>query len=272
MIIWRVRFARPNPMTRSNVRHRTARLVLLAAVIALGGCGQSAQTRRALEMYESRQYAEALREGEAAARSTRPPERDRASLIAGMSAYELKKYPEAERWLRPLTSNADREIAGRALATLGLIGVAREKYSAAAIDLASAGRRLRGDESARAWFFAGECHAILGRLDQARQSYNAALAVAQSQPLRSRIQARLSSAGYTLQVGAFSSRANADRAASAARARASSAGLAAPMIVAIPDATGRTIYLVHVGRFNSREEAVKARARFGSDAIVAPAR
>lgn len=239
-------------------------VVLLTGLAACSG----GASKRALTLYNEGQFAEALREGEQGAQTASPPESERAALVAGMSAYELKRYADAQRWLRTASLSADATIAGRASATLGLVQVAQDRYSTAAIDLSAAGRRLEGDEAARAHYFAGECYSILGRLDAAKRSYEQARGLAQDSALRARIGTRLNASGYTLQLGAFSNRANADKALAAGAARAAKAGLPTPATTATPDVTGRTIYLVQTGRFTSKEEAIAARARFGGDAVV----
>lgn len=245
----------------------------LAAVLLLpAGCNSGARSKQALEMYERGEYAAALGEASALARNTAGVEQERASLVAGMSAYELKKYGEAEQWLRPASRSADQQIAGRASATLGLVGVARERYSVAALDLSTAGRKLTGNDAAQSNFFAGECYNLLGRLDAARKSYALALATAEDPQLRSRIEGRMNASDFTLQLGAFSNKTNADKAVATAGSRAQRAGLPTPTVVSTPDATGRTIYLVQTGRFKTRGEAQAARLKLGTDAVVAPVR
>jgi tetratricopeptide (TPR) repeat protein len=254
--------------TRTYARPRLVTAwAALALVVAAVGCSGGA-SKRALDHYHEGRYAEALREGEQGAQTASPPESERAALVAGMSAYELKRYAEAQRWLRLASLSADSTIGGRASATLGLVHVAQDRYSTAAIDLSAAGRRLEGDEAARAHYFAGECSSILGRLDAAKRSYEQARSLAQDPSLRMRISNRLRDSGYTLQLGAFSNRANADRALAAGASRAAKAGLPTPTITATPDVTGRTVYLVQTGRFTTKEEALAARARLGGDAVV----
>lgn len=253
------------------MNRRPALVFVLSWFMVLTGCA-GGSSKRAVQLYEAGQYAEALREAEQRAQTAQPPERDRAALIAGMSAYELRRYPEAERWLRPLTHSATPEVAAKAGATMGLIQVSRERYSAAAIDFSSAARRMTGDEAARAWFFAGECYSIMGRLDQAEDAYGKARALAQDSGVRTRVDNRMKAGSYTLQLGAFANRANADRALALGAQRASRAGLPAPVIVATPDVTGRTIFLVQVGRYGSRDEASADRSRLGGDAVVVQAR
>lgn len=247
-------------------------MITLLALIAAAGCQSSGKSRQALELYEKREYASALGEASAIAQNSTGIESERAALVAGMSAYELKKYDEARRWLRAAARSADRQVSGKASATLGLVGVAQEQHSLAAVDLTTAGRKLEGDEAARAHYLAGQCYTLLGRLDEARRSYNTALGLVRDPELRREIQAAGQDAAFTLQLGAFSNRANAERIAFAAQKRAAAAGLPPPAIISTPDVTGRTIHLVHIGRFDTRAAAVSARSKLGGDAVVVPVR
>ncbi|MDX2114740.1 MAG: SPOR domain-containing protein [Planctomycetota bacterium] len=240
-------------------------IAVLAMVLVLGGC--SGSSSKALELYESGRYEEAISEGDRAA-SGSGTSADRGTLIAGLSALELKRYAEAERRLKPLVYNTNAEIAGRAQAGIGLCQVARDRFSAAAVNLSSAGRRLSGDEGAQAHYFAGECYAVQGRLEAAKLAYEAAQAKAESPELKKRIAGRLSASEYTLQVGAFSSEQNARRTLAAVSRRAASANVGTASIVSLPDVTGRTIHLVQIGRFTTRQEAAAARTRLGTDAVV----
>lgn len=247
--------------------------ILAAAALMFGGaCApQSAKgPARAMELFESGQHDQALREASAQARRSSGPTRDRASLVAGMSAYELDRVDDAERWLRPLIPSADAEVAGRAAATLGLINAGRGNFTAAAIDLASAGRKLQGEEAARANYHAAECYTISGRLDAAKRLYAMALTSTTNPGTRARIEARLRPSAFTVQIGAFRDRVNADRAAGAAAERARPRGLPAPSIIDATDVTGRRLHLVQVGRFATRDLANTARLRLGGEAVVVP--
>jgi tetratricopeptide (TPR) repeat protein len=245
---------------------------LVAASLGLGGC-KSQTAKPALDLFNQGDYPGAYREAETIVASSKDDAaREQASLIAGMSAYELRRYEDAERWLRPVSRSTDREASGRAFATLGLVGVRRDRYSTAAIDLMSAGRRLQGDDAAQANFFAGECYTLLGDLDRARSAYNSALASAQTPALRERIGQRLAGSDYTLQLGVFSSRANADALLAKATRQSTQSGLGTPTIAQTQDVAGRTVFLVQLGRFKNRTEAVAARARLGMESVIVPAK
>lgn len=255
----------PAPRMTTHPHHRFLPAFALLA-LTLASCSET--SKKGLDLYQQRDYSAALREGERVGSTAESPERERGALVAGMSAFELKNYSESEKWLKIARNSSERSVSGRAGATLGLLHVARDRYSPAALELTAAARKLEGDEAARANFFAGECYSILGRIDAARLRYEESLSQAKDSSLRTRVSARLNSAGYTLQLGAYSNRANADRALAAAARRATSAGLPAPTILSIPDVTGRMIYLVQVGRFASKDEAQSARTRVGQDAVI----
>lgn len=258
--------------TRKVSRAVQAFVTLALAASMLGGCaGKGAGS--ALKLYEQGDYPGAYREAETIAAQAKDQEaRDQAALVAGMSAYELRRYDDAERWLRPVSRSIDRAAAGRAFATLGLVGVRQDRYSTAALDLQAAGRRLTGDDAAQANYFAGECYTLTGDLERARAAYNAALRTAESPALRERVGQRLATSDFTLQLGAFSSKVNADRTLALAARRAAERKLPAPAITTAQDVAGRTIYLVRMGMFKTRAEAVSARTRLGMESAVVPAR
>lgn len=249
-----------------------AAVLAIAALAAATGCESSRPraSENALVRYEARDFNNALRLARDSYGRTAGAKQDEAAFIAGMSAYELKNYDEAETWLRPLTRNAARDIAGKSSATLGLIAAAQGAYTTAALDLVAAGRRLEGDESARALLMAGDCYRVVGRLDAATSAYTAGRGAAVSSSLKDTLAARLESSAYTVQFGAFASYANATRSLETARQRALAQGLPAPAIVTSTDVTGQPLYLVQSGRYDTKEKAAAARVRIGGDLVVVP--
>lgn len=265
-------FGRSGAARANKKISRSLALALLAATALLGAC-KSQNAKPALDLYNQGDFPGAYREAETiAGKTTDQGARDQAALVAGMSAYELRRYDDAERWLRPVTRSLDREASGRAFATLGLVGVRRDRYATAALDLMSAGRRLQGDDSAQAHYFAGECYTLMGDLDRARGAYNRALATAQTPALRERVGQRLADSDYTLQLGVFSNRANADALLAKATRQSSQRGLGTPSVAQTTDVAGRTVFLVQLGRFKNRTEAVAARARLGMESVIVPAK
>ena len=241
---------------------------------AMGGCQSSPlpPPPRAVEAYDAGNYQQAYKDATAEYSRTSGLRKDQAALMAGLSAHALGHYDEAKQWLEPLTRHADRDISGRAAATLGLIDARQGDNAAAAALLSSAGRKLSGEAAAHANFEAGEAYAALGRVSAARLQYRLAEATTTDPALKALITDRLGMDGYTVQVGAFSSRTNADRKANQIRPRASSLGLGAPRIVERAGAGGQRLYLVQIGSYKTEREATAARTRLGGEAVVAPAR
>jgi len=260
--------------------HRTLpvlALLALATLFAPGvvGCQSSrvASSSEALSAYKRGDYAAAYKEAIEAHGRTTGVAQERAALVAGMSAFELGRYDDAVHWLNRVDRSQDGEIAGRATATLGLVNVERGNYSLAAIDLTNAGRMLSGEESARAYFFAGECYTLIGRLDAAQRSYALARSAGgRASGVSGQAGDRLAPSDFTVQVGAFSQWSNAESAARTARVRTAAVGLEAPRIVQSTDVNGRALYLVQVGSFKTKQQALNARVRLGGEAVVVPLR
>jgi len=266
---------------RSNARRRIAAVaaVLLAAGL-LGGAGCASTGRTVYERdYQAGRYSTAYASAKARAGDpNRPGAEERAALVVGLSAHAMGEDVEAERWLRPLRGSRNAEIAGKALATLGLIASERDEHERAAALLSEAANKLEGDDAANklegddaayAAFHAGEAYASLGRIDAARLQYNAAYAAADDPKLQRRVTERLSRSAFTLQLGAFSSRHNAQQAVREFTPITVGVGLGAPRIIRAERSGGRVLYLVQVGRFNDRDDASVARQRLGGDAVIA---
>lgn len=234
------------------------------------------------ELYEQGQFQRAKVEAEDAAAKSKGAAREQALVVAGMSAHAMKDNAEAERILRPLTTSSDMRVAGRAKATLGLIAQEKGRDEEASQLLLDASKQLAGDESARASLHAGDSLVKLNRPEKARIQYQIGLASAKDPELRKDLQQRIGGAsgpgaapgggvargGFTIQLGAFTQRANADKAAQAAAGKASNAGLTAPRIVKGTDTKGREVWYVWVGQFGSRQAAANARTKLGQGIIV----
>ncbi len=263
-----------NRLIPSSVNGRGTLAALVAVLIGagmLGGC-ESGRTSSASGLYDRGDYAAALSEAERAHAAANGVQRDRAALIAGMSAYRLKRYTDAERWLRQAASSTDSEVSGRASATLGLVNVESNNFGSAALDFSAAGRRLKGNEAARAHYYAGEASMLQGRPDAARRSYIEARTLTTDPILRTRIESRLSAPrAYTLQIGAFADRANAHKAMTSVGAKASAAGLPQPTLSVNSQIGTRALYVVQLGRFNTLEAAQAAKSSLGGEGNPVPA-
>lgn len=252
---------------------RVFALVAACAAALAAGCQSTRRAESsagAASLYESRRYAEAYEEGKRGMDDADADlvSRQRSRLFAGLAANELKNYAEAKRLLGPLTASDEASIAGRAAAGLGLAYIGTEDYRRAAESFAQAAPRLQGDEAARAWMFAGDCRSLAGQVNEARIAHQSALNAARDPALRTQIQQKLAFGAFTVQVGAFSNRSNAEKALANLQSRAGGLGLGAPAIRAETNAVGKTIHAVQIGRFSTIAEAQAARAKIGGDAVV----
>lgn len=153
----------------------------LAVVVVLGGCASRQGATRSADqgyaaLYASGQYQKALEESSRVATSLRGADKARARLIAGLSAHALNRNAEAVKWLGPLTDDADRAIAGKSSAALGLIRQEQGEHAQAAALLGKASKVLDGDDAARAAMYAGDSHKALGQRDEAQAMYDKARA------------------------------------------------------------------------------------------------
>lgn len=255
-----------------SIRTTTGRFALGAValtLISMTGCAGSGAHHRAtyVDDYERGRYSSASSGAIRALRDPGDPDRDVARLTAGLSAHAMGRNDEATVWLRTLTTNDDPIIAGKALAGLGLIAYEDQEYRAAAPSLSRAARKLNGDDSARAALYAGDSYAAIGSFKEARVQYRIATRVATEPRLRNEIAQRLGD-GYTLQLGAFASRTNAERSRRALAEDRTFRSLGTPIVLERINNRGATLYLVQVGRFGSVRDAKAAQLRTGIGGIV----
>jgi tetratricopeptide (TPR) repeat protein len=215
--------------------------------------------------YAAGRYSASYRAAKDAMGELEGRDKERAMLIAGLSAQALGQRADAEMWFRQVERSTDTEIAGRARAGMGLLALNAGDYTRAAALLSTASAQLKGDESARASLFAGQAYEAMGRLDRARTQYLVAMGLAETPALRSNVQAALASlgeSGFTVQLGAFASRVNAERAARQYRDQAASLSMGEPRIIekrGVGAAGNSVLFLVQVGSYKSQQDADKAR-------------
>lgn len=257
--------------------------VALAALIAVApGCSSSTPATNAAStdyeaLYKRREYTKAYQAASAAYTKTTGLERDRAALTAGLAcaALEPPKEADAKKWLTPLTQSVDGRIAGTAGATLGMISQRKSQHTEAATLLTTASEKLTGNDKARAEMFAGDSLQALGRSAEAKAMYDRAVTDASDRLLAQQVQARLSTiasgtsatGSFTLQFGSFTDLQKAQASATKLRAKATSAGLAAPRVVS-STADGKTMHSVRLGRFATRAEAQAAQRKLDGEQSV----
>jgi len=236
-----------------NGMGRCGWLLMLTAALTLGGCGPQKPAPG----------------GAASGATSRSMSADEQRLAAGMAAYEAGRTNEAISHLAPLASHRDARIAGRASATLGLIYLARGEHPRAISHLRPAAEKLSGDDAAQAYFHLGQAHQKLGRWAEARTWLSLTVSKASDDGLREAAKRLLASTGYTLQLGAYSTKANAEKQAVEMKAVADRASLGSPRVVPSRNPEGGTLFLVQVGRFSTFDSAMQARQKLGrNDAIV----
>lgn len=261
-------------------------LALLAASLLSAGCQSQPQGEQGyVQEYRDGQYASAYSEAQAAYNESDGVAKERAACVAGISAYSMGKRDLAEQWLRPIASSSDNEVSGTANWTLGLIAADRNQHAMAVPLYDAAIPKLRGDDAANAGIAAAESLQKLNRPADARQRLDAALASAQSDTAKAKVQQRLAgntnirsvpptpstlgpaarpglsgnANSFVIQLGAFGNRASADKLARSSAGAASRAGQPAPRVVATTDPkTGASLFAVRVGVFANRPAAEAA--------------
>ena len=279
---------------------RTIGMWLLIGVLAVpfSGCatspGMQTDEEPYTQLYQQHKYAEAQKSAEITSRDTSqsPAVREKAQMVAGLSAYASGKQDVAATYMRPLQDNADRQIAGRASWTLGQIEAERGRNADAAKQLVRAAGKLDGDDAARASLLAGDCYARLKMPDRAKEQWVSGRALAQSPGLQATLDARLSGGtvpaipmtspnvgttsnpatgstpGFVVQLGAFEKRETADKLAKEQAATMQRLAVSAPQVYLITDANGKQLYAVRVGAYQTRDAAQAVATRVGNTARV----
>ncbi len=249
----------------------------LAASLALtaGGCktierGPS-PTEQAQAQFQAGDYARAYTTAARAASTAGGAQRDLAHYLAGVSAYRLENLSGAERYLSVAAASRDEALAADARSTLGLTYSRQGRYAQAANALLSGAQLQEGEDRAQAYLYAGIAQQKIGYWPQARTSLLLARKTTRDPGMLQRIDQQLAVTGYTIQVGAFAERSNADEAAQRYAARASAGKMGSVVVTPGVGSNGRAVNLVHVGRFATFDAANTARGVLGdTGAVIVP--
>jgi septal ring-binding cell division protein DamX len=256
-------------------------LICLAALAPIGCATHPPAVANYNALFAQNRYADSYDAAAKVAGSKNPLLKDHASLVAGLSARALDRTADAKRWLTPIANNADASIAGQASAALGAIALEEGRHRDAAPLFLSAGTKLKGDDAARAFMYAGDSLLALGKPADANAAYLKAQGqLASDSQLKVALGDRLAgggpppstakatpqpSGGFTVQTGAFST---------LSKAKAEAAKLASRGItrtLPLRDPRGKTLYAVQIGRFQSKQEADRFRRSLGRTAFVTTA-
>lgn len=238
---------------------RSAMIASALLALTCAGC-HSAPERTYSEAYEQKLYTEAYDKASLVAVDEHAKDRQRAALVAGMSAEAIGRNADAKRLLAPLRLSTDRDIAARATATLGLIAKKEGRHAEAAALLSSSGERLEGDGAANARILAGESYQRLGLDAQARSEYQQAKGEAESAELKAAAERKSTARPYVVQAGAYSTRTAAERAAKSIRPAVLKAGQPLPTIVEMAP-NGTPLFAVQVGPYHDKATAMAAKAK-----------
>jgi septal ring-binding cell division protein DamX len=296
-----------------NVKERLiGALIVVWSCTMLAGCGGgSGQTtggmKQALADYNAQRYDQANQRATSAMGSAaNPPDKQQAAYLAGMSAYHLGEYDQAERRWMIAAESSDRATAGGAKAMLGQMRLDQNRPREAAAYLADAADLLEGEDARQAGRRAGMAYRMAGDEQSARRwlgndvgsqtavakSVAPASANASREPVANTSSPAAgaasatgsanaagggfltsgSSNAYALQVGAFTELKRAQKAAADADKVSRREGFGAARTVVRHDERGQAVYIVQIGAFSSREAATAARTKLGRlEYIVAPA-
>ncbi len=268
----------------------------LLSLLTLGGCSSTPSAGPDyLSAYNNRNYPLAYKMAEESAAKSTGLKREQASLIAGLSAHALNRTDDAKRWLEPLAvSSKDNQVAGRAGATLGIIAAEQKQHEVAVRYLTEAAAKLDGNDAARAWLYAGDSYKALNKAKEARDAYSKADAlVTDGSELESMARQRIAApiipqsgvapyrgaigatapagAKYTIQLGAYSSKANAEDAAR--RTGRPAMAIGQPYIIQTTSKAGKPVWALRVGGFATADQARQAAQKASlAGAIPVPAR
>ncbi|MEM9415877.1 MAG: SPOR domain-containing protein [Planctomycetota bacterium] len=268
--------------------NKTAPLLLvIPALLALTGCTDSTLKQTYLEdtyvdraptgtmdaannAYQAGDYSTAYTIARPIADDYLNPRHLEAAYVAGLSAHQLGDLRNAGWLLRKAMTTQDLSLKADAAAQLGLVYSAQGRYAEAERSLLWAAEQLSGESKAQAFYYAGIAQQKQGQWSQARATLYNALRHTSNPATQRQVNDQIATAGWTLQVGAFTQRSFADDAAQRVADDATRMGLGAPRLVESRDADGRPLTLVQVGTFMSYQSAARFRDNLGTAVIIKP--
>jgi len=249
-------------MKRLDLRRGLWVVGCVMGAMALQACESSGMDRidMADRAYRKGDFTTAYREAQQAMRSNHGNLKNEAAYMAGISAYRLKDSSSAVYYLKEASSGNGSQLAGDALAMLGVIYAEQGKYPESVQAQLQAVKHLpAGPDRANAYYYAAKAQQKMGQWSQARANLRSARSASQDEAFRRDVGHELDAGAFTLQIGAFTDRTNAQRAAENLATRTSTLKLASPRLVPAKDAQRRKLTLVQVGRFSTYADAESAR-------------
>jgi tetratricopeptide (TPR) repeat protein len=229
--------------------------------LGLAGCqsGGGSDLNAAIDAYESARYDEGYDTAGTLMRRSQGAAHGEAAYLAGLCAYRLGRSVDAEVALQEAVQSGQGVTAAQARAMLGIIRMEQGRNLEAARMLEQAAPGLETADRRQAMRQAASAYRLAGDLTTAQALSDGSSDIASSitrEPARS-------AGGFTLQAGAFWEPQRARSAAGELNQLARQHGLSGPQVVNGRDETGRPLYLVRLGRFDSRHEAASVRRQMG---------
>lgn len=251
--------------------------IIIATVLAIGmaftavGCAGRARadivTARAA--LDAGNYQEAYDVSSRVLNRSGGTARHEAAYLAGLSAYRLKRFSEAEELLTMAASTNTSQLRGKSMAMLGLVYIDGGRLDVAARTLSKAAEFLTGQDRANAYFYAAVASQRLNRPAEARTLMMLAARYNVENDMGDRITQALRTTGYTIQIGIFADAAQARAAGERLLGRSQSLGIGYPRVEHRKRADGQVIHLLQIGRFSTFNAAAAKRHELGiNDAVI----
>ena len=160
---------------------------------------------------------------------------DEAQYMMGLCEFRLENLENSKLWFEQAAGSDNPEVHGKATAMLGIIVLSEGDYESAAAIFAEAAAELEGSDQQEA----------LSRMTSPSTSVSTAT----------------STQFFTLQFGAYRNKVNANNAVESLTQTLQKVHLGTAWIVKETDRLGRTMFLVHAGRFSSRITASRRKSR-----------
>ena len=256
-------------MLSKNWRSVNSLTSLITILLVMSGCDETKTVTidDAFSHYDRGAYRDAY---EVAKSQNSGQNADSGNFIAGLSAYRLGKAIDAIRHLKAVSNTSHPEMSTTANATLGLIYEGRQDYSSALRYYTKALKHAKNEDLARTHYQVGVVQQKLGQWSSARSHFSLASTKTRNYALKAQAMQKLNATGFTIQLGAYASRSNANKRAVAVSSVSKRLGFGSPRIVMSKISSGATRYLVQVGRFSTYESARSGQRRLGqSDSAVA---
>lgn len=197
-----------------------------------------------------------------------------AAWIIGLCDYRHGRMVAAREAFQLAASSPSPELSARAKAMIGQTLLEDGQPAAAAVQFEHAWPELRGDDRTSCATHAATAWALAGRDDLAsewaRKSRLAPAPTTDALVATRNATASTSSedGSFTLQFGAFKKAEGARRAQKQLTDMSSRSGLGAPRIRTRTDRHGGTLYLVQLGSFETRQQAIRASRSLAPESLL----